>query len=59
MGAEFGKTIPGAFTDEPGLHDRTCRFEGNPGWLPWTYIFTEFLKREEVTMYSIPYLTYF
>ncbi len=44
VGAEFGKTIPGAFTDEPGLHDRTCRFEGNPGWLPWTYIFTEFFK---------------
>lgn len=44
VGAEFGKTIPGIFTDEPGLHDRTCRFSGNPGWLPWTYIFPEFFK---------------
>ena len=45
VGAEFGKTIPGIFTDEPGLHDRTCRFTGDPGWLPWTYIFPEFFKK--------------
>jgi len=44
VGIEFGKTVPGIFTDEPGLHDRTCRFSGNPGWLPWTYIFPEFFK---------------
>ena len=44
VGAEFGNTIPGIFTDEPGLHDRTCRFSGDPGWIPWTYMFPGFFK---------------
>jgi hypothetical protein len=37
-GKEFGKTIPGMFTDEPNHGNKlgTDNNTGNPGWLPWT-----------------------
>ncbi len=37
VGEEFGKTIPGIFTDEPGLHDNHASFGETKSWIPWTY----------------------
>jgi len=39
IGDEFGKTVKGIFTDEPGLHDTHTVFTPNRGWIPWTFIF--------------------
>lgn len=35
-GEEFGRTVKGAFTDEPSLHDRHAAFPPKRGWIPWT-----------------------
>lgn len=37
IGEEFGKTVPGIFTDEPSLHDRHAFFGEKRSWIPWTY----------------------
>lgn len=37
VGEEFGKTIPGIFTDEPSLADRHTAFPATHSWIPWTY----------------------
>jgi hypothetical protein len=55
MKEEFGKTIPGIFTDEPNI------FSGhNPGLkgLPWTDIFPEYFqkKRGYELLENLPYL---
>ena len=44
IGDEFGKTVKGLFTDEPGLHDSHSIFNPNRGWVPWTYIFVDYFK---------------
>lgn len=41
---EFGKTIPGIFTDEPGLADSHTHFQDDRAWLPWSYTFPEFFR---------------
>jgi len=46
VGDEFGKTIKGIFTDEPGLHDSHAAFNPNRGWIPWTYIFADYFKQK-------------
>ncbi len=58
VGLEFGNTIPGIFTDEPGIHDRTCRFASSRGWLPWTYCFPSFFqeRRGYDIFDTIPYI---
>lgn len=42
VGDEFGKTVPGIFTDEPSLADRHCAFNPNRGWIPWTCDFDNY-----------------
>lgn len=42
VGSEFGKTIPGIFTDEPSLADRHASFSPNRSWIPWTEGFEEY-----------------
>lgn len=44
VGDEFGKTVPGIFTDEPSLHDRHAYFGENRSWIPWTYGYGEYFK---------------
>ena len=43
-GGEFGQTIPGIFTDEPGLADSHTHFQDDRSWLPWTYDFPAFFQ---------------
>ncbi|MCR8635696.1 glycosyl hydrolase [Paenibacillus radicis (ex Xue et al. 2023)] len=58
VGDQFGRTITGIFTDEPGVHDRHCQYTAGRGWVPWTYSFTQYFK--ELRGYDIldvlPYL---
>lgn len=42
VGAEFGKTIPGIFTDEPNIFNN--RIRSNRRALPWTWKFEEFFQ---------------
>lgn len=58
IGAEFGKTIPGIFTDEPSLADRHCAFNPKRGWIPWTYGFGEYFYENcgYDPLDTIPYL---
>lgn len=55
VGDEFGKTIPGIFTDEPNFSSGTFRQEIE--WIPWTDGFAEYF--EEMCGYNflevIPY----
>lgn len=44
VGDEFGKTVPGIFTDEPSLHDRHACFGDKKSWIPWTYGYREYFK---------------
>lgn len=57
-GEEFGKTVPGIFTDEPSLADTHTKFPANRGWIPWTYEFTTYFKenRGYDPLDLIPYL---
>lgn len=57
-GEEFGKTVPGIFTDEPGLADTHTKFPANRGWIPWTYEFKTYFKenRGYDPLDLIPYL---
>lgn len=58
IGCEFGKTIPGVFTDEPNVAHRYCKFTGNRGWIPWTDGFKEYFmqKRGYDILDIIPYM---
>jgi hypothetical protein len=58
VGEEFGKTVPGIFTDEPSLADRHAAFAKNKGWIPWTYGFEEFYEKRRGTdvFDTIPYI---
>ena len=60
VGAEFGKTIPGIFTDEPSLHDRHAYFGETRSWIPWTYHFGEYFKNRAGYDFLdvLPYLYY-
>jgi len=42
VGEEFGKTIPGIFTDEPNFSSGT--FRQDIEWIPWTDGFIEYFK---------------
>lgn len=44
VGEEFGKTIPGIFTDEPSLNDNHAYFGEHRSWVPWTYGYGEYFK---------------
>ncbi|MBP3543196.1 MAG: hypothetical protein J6J86_03105, partial [Lachnospiraceae bacterium] len=44
VGDEFGRTVPGIFTDEPSLHDRHSFFGEKKSWIPWTYGYGEYFK---------------
>ena len=46
VGEEFGKTIPGIFTDEPSLHDRHAYFGENKAWIPWTYGMGDYYREQ-------------
>ncbi|KRE82406.1 hypothetical protein ASG89_14195 [Paenibacillus sp. Soil766] len=58
VGDQFGRTITGIFTDEPGIHDRNCRFTAGRGWLPWTYSLPVYFseKRGYDILDVLPYL---
>lgn len=57
-GEEFGKTVPGIFTDEPSLADTHASFPPNRGWIPWTVGFSDYFqdKRGYDPLDLIPYL---
>ena len=42
---EFGKTIPGIFTDEPSLADTYLLLGQTGSWIPWTYGFAEYSEK--------------
>lgn len=42
--SNFGKTVPGIFTDEPSLADRHALFPKNRGWIPWSFGMEEFYE---------------
>nr|WP_296482743.1 glycosyl hydrolase [uncultured Acetatifactor sp.] len=44
VGEEFGKTVPGIFTDEPSLHDRHAFFGEKRSWIPWTYHYGAYFR---------------
>lgn len=46
FGEEFGKTIPGIFTDEPSLADTHSAFRADRSWIPWTYGFTDYFREK-------------
>ena len=46
FGEEFGKTIPGIFTDEPSLADTHSAFGADRSWIPWTYGFAEYFREK-------------
>lgn len=58
VGDDFGKTIPGIFTDEPSLADRHASFHPRRGWLPWTSGFTTFYagRRNADILDTLPYI---
>lgn len=45
VGKDFGKTIPGIFTDEPSLHDNHASFPQHRGWIPWTTGLEDFFQQ--------------
>lgn len=57
VGSNFGKTIPGIFTDEPSLADRHAAFNPNRSWIPWTEGFEKYFfeKRGYNVLDIIPY----
>ncbi len=60
VGEEFGKTIPGIFTDEPSLNDRFSAFGETKSWIPWTYGFGEYFKQNAgYDFYEVLPLFYF
>ncbi|MDQ0896916.1 glycosyl hydrolase [Paenibacillus sp. V4I7] len=58
VGDQFGRTITGIFTDEPGVHDRNCAFTAGRGWVPWTYSLPDYFseKRGYDILDVLPYL---
>lgn len=46
VGEEFGKTVVGIFTDEPSVNDRFSCFGEHKSWIPWTYGFGDFFKKQ-------------
>lgn len=46
VGYEFGKAIPGIFTDEPNIAEHCGAYSGNRGWIPWTDGFIEYFKEK-------------
>lgn len=42
IGEEFGKTVPGIFTDEPNISDGRCNFDIAKAWIPWTDEFEKY-----------------
>ncbi|MFH1226940.1 MAG: glycosyl hydrolase, partial [Planctomycetota bacterium] len=44
VGAEFGRTIPGMFTDEPNIAGFIPNRKGIK-WIPWTGIFVDFFRQ--------------
>lgn len=44
VGEEFGRTVPGIFTDEPSLHDRHAFFGEKRSWIPWTYHYGAYFR---------------
>lgn len=59
-GGEFGKTVPGIFTDEPSLADRHAAFDLHRGWIPWSYgMDTYFKERRGYDFFDILPYQYF
>ncbi|WP_409340445.1 glycosyl hydrolase [Paenibacillus sp. MBLB4367] len=58
VGAEFGRTIPGIFTDEPSIADFHCSYPNGRPWLPWTDGFEEMFRerRGYDLIERLPYL---
>lgn len=46
LGEDFGKTIPGIFTDEPSLADRHASFPADRGWIPWSFGMQEYFQEK-------------
>src|SRR5690554_2685086 len=44
VGEEFGRTVPGIFSDEPNVADFRCIFKR--GWIPWTDGFPEYFQQK-------------
>ncbi len=46
VGEYFGNTILGIFTDEPSLNDRHAYFGEKKSWIPWTFGFSEYFRKQ-------------
>lgn len=60
FGERFSEVIAGVFTDEPGIHDRHCKFTPGRGWLPWTFSFPAYFRQRRGydILDVIPYIYY-
>ncbi len=58
VGEEFGKTIPGVFTDEPNIANGQYEHTNRGGWIPWTDGFAEYFKakRDYNILDFLPYI---
>jgi hypothetical protein len=60
VGDDFGKTVPGIFTDEPHIAERQSLYPDDRGWIPYTDEFEGYFQ--EKRGYSIfdilPYIFY-
>lgn len=45
IGDEFGKTVPGIFTDEPNIADFISVYSDRRVWIPWTTGFGEYFEK--------------
>lgn len=45
-GAEFGKTIPGIFTDEPNIAEFISEYSDGRVWIPWTDELDEYFRQK-------------
>lgn len=61
FGEEFGRVIPGIFTDEPSIADFHSVYPEGRTWLPWTDGFPElFLERRGYDILdALPYLFFY
>lgn len=58
VGEEFGKTIPGIFTDEPNVCEMYSKYTEGRGFIPWTEGFEEYFinKRGYDIVELLPYI---
>ncbi len=58
VGGEFGKAVPGIFTDEPNIADNRSVYPEDRGWIPWTDGLEEYFteRRGYSLLDNLPYI---